>query len=1071
MNDRFLACFAARDWDAMAALMVDDSSIDDRRRVVNAGLRRGRDAEIASMRAIADLGVQEATSAVIATRGERLALSRDRFLEPEGFLTEVLGVLEINADERIGAVVVFDVDDIDAAFEELDARYLAGEASPHAHTWSLIKEAYAALNRREVPATTPDWINVDRRRIATIEPGDMMAYLRAMGDLMPQAGIYIEAVHRLNEFGAVTTHASHGTTRQGFDAQWRVIDLLTVHEELLTRCEIFDEIDLDIALACFEELSQTALRLENTASRVFERFEAHFAARDWTAMAEILAEDMCNDDRRRVVGAGVQRGRDTDIAHMRAIADVGAKTITSTVIATRGERLVLRRLLFSGEDQGPDAFQAELLGIVEIDADERIAARLSFDADDLDAAFEELDARYLAGEAAAHSRIWSVIARAYAALNRHEVPATTPNSVNIDHRRGIAAAPGDLFAAVRASWDVTPDISYRVEAVHRISNLGAVVTHASKGTANEGFDAEWRVINVLAIDGELLSGVEVFDEADIDAALTRFDELNRPAPQLQNAATRTWAQCVDACNRRDADGFLALTSADGELEDRRKGLHVSLEGSARRKAAQSLCRAPKSWRMEVEPIAVRGYRLGLTRERWRDTDEADRPITVETLTLTEVAVDELVHHTEVFDPDDIDEAFAALDARYLAGEGAAHSHAWSIVIGGYATFNHHELPAFAPDWENIDHRRAIAFAPGDHSAYIHATWDLGPHFTAYAEVVHRLSSLGAVVTHAVHGTTHEGFEAEWRETALVTVEGGLVNRVELFDQSDIDAALARFDELSRPAPLLENAATRARALMTDAFNRRDLDGFVALMTPDEGYEDRRKGLRDEGPMRGKRVRALFEAPKRWRLETEPVATRGSRLGLTRDRYRDTSDSDRTITAEHLTLTEVGDDNLVHCTVLFDPDDINGAMGELTDRWIASGEVAHPEVIEAHLRILQELNRHDWDAWIASLADVTYVNHRQLGTGETIADFATSVTAIASLIPNVWVEQAEILKHSASGAVGDVLAKGTSSEGVEVEIPMVLLGLFDGDRLTHFELFDADQRDLALSRFDELNRPA
>ena len=33
--------------------------------------------------------------------------------------------------------------------------------------------------------------------------------------------------------------------------------------------------------------------------------------------------------------------------------------------------------------------------------------------------------------------------------------------------------------------------------------------------------------------------------------------------------------------------------------------------------------------------------------------------------------------------------------------------------------------------------------------------------------------------------------------------------------------------------------------------------------------------------------------------------------------------------------------------------------------------------------------------------------------------------------------------------------------------MVLLGLFDGVRLTHFELFDADKRDLALARFDEL----
>ena len=82
---------------------------------------------------------------------------------PEAFYTEVLGVIEIDADERIVARVVFDPDDIDAAFAELDARYLAGEAAAHAHTWSVIARAYAALNRRELPPTTPDWVNIDHR--------------------------------------------------------------------------------------------------------------------------------------------------------------------------------------------------------------------------------------------------------------------------------------------------------------------------------------------------------------------------------------------------------------------------------------------------------------------------------------------------------------------------------------------------------------------------------------------------------------------------------------------------------------------------------------------------------------------------------------------------------------------------------------------------------------------------------------------------------------------------------------------------------------------------------------------
>ena len=90
------------------------------------------------------------------------------------------------------------------------------------------------------------------------------------------------------------------------------------------------------------------------------------------------------------------------IADMRTIADLWITNISSTIIATRGERLVLVRTHFSGSDQGPEAFLTEVLGLVEIDADERIVAIVIFDLDDFDAAIAELDARYLAGEAAAH---------------------------------------------------------------------------------------------------------------------------------------------------------------------------------------------------------------------------------------------------------------------------------------------------------------------------------------------------------------------------------------------------------------------------------------------------------------------------------------------------------------------------------------------------------------------------------------------------------------------------------------------------------------------------------------------
>jgi hypothetical protein len=334
-----------------------------------------------------------------------------------------------------------------------------------------------------------------------------------------------------------------------------------------------------------------------------------------------------------------------------------------------------------------------------------------------------------------------------------------------------------------------------------------------------------------------------------------------------------------------------------------------------------------------------------------------------------------------------------------------------------------------------------------------------------------LSNRGALFTQVVKGTSRDGFDAEWREIALVSVEGEKLNRCELFDEADIDKAIARFEQLNSPVPQPDNAATRIWKPLKDAFNHRDMDRFLALITSDGRVDDRRNGLRalHEGTERMKAVHALFEAPpKSWQMEIHPVAIRGAGLSLIRQTYYDTEEVGRPITVETFTLTELAEDGRLRDIVLFDPDDLHHALDELTARWIASGEVAHPEVIEAYMQILQKLNRHDWDAYFAGLADATYVNHRQLGAGETIADFTTSVTVIASLVPNVCVEPAEILTYTASGAVGNLLAKGVTSDGVEVEIPMVMLGLFDGDRLTHFELFDAHERDLALARFAELN---
>jgi hypothetical protein len=382
---------------------------------------------------------------------------------------------------------------------------------------------YTAFNRRELPSA--DWNSVDHRRGTPFASNDLPASIRSALDLTPDLSIHIETVHRLSSFGAVVTNTSSGTSQEGFQAEWRMIQLLTVEGDQINRLEVFDETDLRAALARFDELDRPAPRLENTASQVGDRILEHFATLDWDAMADILADGFSNDDRRRVVGAGVRHGRDAEIASTRVTADLWTTNVTPTVIATRGRKLVLTRLGFSGRDDGPEPFLTEVLSILEINDDEQMVALVTFDLDDFDAAFAELDARYLAGEAAAHGDTWSVITGSYAAFNRHEVPAA--DWVTVDHRQSTPFEPSNMTPSIRAIWDLTPDLSIHIEKVHRLNNFGAVITHEAHGTSREGFDAEWRAVDVLTVDGNVIIRCEVFDEADLDAAIVRFDELDQ----------------------------------------------------------------------------------------------------------------------------------------------------------------------------------------------------------------------------------------------------------------------------------------------------------------------------------------------------------------------------------------------------------------------------------------------------------------------------------------------------------------------------------------------------------------
>src|SRR4029079_14991712 len=129
------SAWAARDWDAVAALHAPALEIDDRRRLLRA--QGGAEGSMAAPRRLFELQGIRWLLTPIATRGERLALSRVTFEgEVEGgggaLAIDYLAVDEVDAGGRSRGVVAFDLDDLDAAFAELDRRWDAGEGAAHA---------------------------------------------------------------------------------------------------------------------------------------------------------------------------------------------------------------------------------------------------------------------------------------------------------------------------------------------------------------------------------------------------------------------------------------------------------------------------------------------------------------------------------------------------------------------------------------------------------------------------------------------------------------------------------------------------------------------------------------------------------------------------------------------------------------------------------------------------------------------------------------------------------------------------------------------------------------------------
>ena len=580
-------------------------------------------------------------------------------------------------------------------------------------------------------------------------PASLTAYIRAGWDIDQDIRPYVEAVHRLDGLGAVVSYAAHGTSHEGFDAEWREIALVTVEGDMVNRCELFDEADLDTAIARFDQLSRPAPRLENAASRTYDRLQAHYAARDWAAISEMLSDDYCSDDRRAVVGGGIQHGRDALIENLRTVIDVGVTPATSHTIATRGGRLALTLARYSRSDEESRGFPRRL---PTTDRDRRRRA------DHGARRVRPRQARRrLRGAGSAVPGRRSGTLRACLA-DRHRSPWRTQPSPAWTNacRTCVYRSPahqlhvGDFGRAVEELWALVPNARYRTTEVYALGAHGSVFKIVIEGTDVHGNELQWPRLSFLSVGPEG-ARVEVYDEDDVAAALARFEELRPEARRLENAASQAYERIFAWFAARDWDAMAGIVADDFSSEDRRRVVNAGVRHGRAAGIEDVRAIADVGFALTmVRVMTTRGGRLALLRVRAAGPDPG--AIKNDALNLVEVDAEERVVASVVFDLDDFDDALAELDARYLAGEAAAQSVAWSVITNSYAALSRREPPLTTPDCVYVDHRRETAFGPGDLTAYLGAGWASDQDINIYVEQVHRLESQGAVVTYAAHET-------------------------------------------------------------------------------------------------------------------------------------------------------------------------------------------------------------------------------------------------------------------------------------------------------------------------------
>ena len=581
--------------------------------------------------------------------------------------------------------------------------------------------------------------------------------------------------------------------------------------------------------------------------------------------------------------------------------------------------------------------------------------------------------------------------------------------------------------------------------------------------------------------------LEFFTVEDIEAAwvcFEHFDSARRRRVQ-RNAASSAFQRWVDAVRTGDTESAKRLRAPGWVMDDHGLGVDLDLD--------QQLAREGDLARAEIaeQLLATIGDRHALHRLRVDRGDAAS----FEYLLVNEAGDDGLVHRSELFESDRLEEALACL-ARRWRHDGDAGGPSPGDVWDLNAAVNERDwagLRALLPeDVVFVDHRPTAAGEVSGPDAVVE--W-----YESMTDLTDRIlirtvdilgTTSGALLVDVLATGDAGGAPFEMRSFVASKLDG---TRLEIFPPDKIDEAWACFDQLGtletdsgrvRESDDRSDAPMPARRLVPNLATTL-IERWVAVWNSGDRDEIKRQHDQHHVVVHHEWKVAIdrtTESDGEERLigstaTMEPLATLGRRHALHRMTLAlDHPRSGGEVSHERLLVSRAAVDGscIVHDDV-FLPDQLRDALVCLAQRWAddEADPVEHPNatrLVEVQ-RDFEHVADADWDHFGASFAtDICLVDHRAASSGEVVGlpNVITYFRTLRDAVDEMHVAVEDVLALTVRGFISRNRAVGRRADA-DFEWPSIMVTWLTPQLLVErIEFFGPEETDEALARFDRLN---